>query len=352
MEYFVLLTTLFSLIFGLLFFVDSLPGQSYPYWLKLSLTILTMIVIVGGNVFVILMILYDIFVRRKKSKKKDKKKKEAEEKLKNFNKKQDQTLEFIHGTKILEQTELPWDVEYEYKFEIISESDDDDIDDHIHSLNDIFDDLLSTDRFKKKVDIAKRKGAKVGVKIVTKTSKVRNRLSKRFSRESIFEESLKNIKDFDNNNNSMKKRNSMVINLDAALDVLQRASEKKDEKADMKKRIDDKRKERMKAIKKKAGSKVVEMSKRKKSLDGLDSYGNSPLSPDLEENIFDNRRKSTDSDVAFIDKNNNLTKESYSPQSPDSTNLSSTYDESFYENKQLRGKRNNRSLSNDYDFNY
>eukprot|EP01080_Neovahlkampfia_damariscottae_P009960 gene9960-2279_t len=227
--------------------------------------------------------------------------------------------EFIHGTKILEQTELPWDVEYEYKFEILSESDEDDPDDHIHGLNDIFDDLFSTRRFKKKVDIAKRKGAKFGVKIVSNTSKVRSRLSKRYSRESMFEESLKNIKDFDESQQK-QKRSSMALNFDLALEKLQKASEKqtpKDEKVEIQKRIEEKRKERLNTIKKKAGSKVVEMRGRKKSLDGIDLIGTAHLSPDIQDNIlFDSRRRSQDSDISFINKRS---KESGSPGSPDST---------------------------------
>jgi hypothetical protein len=328
MEYFVLLTTLTSLIAGLLFFVDSLPGKAYPYALKFALVVFTLIVIIGGNIFVVLMILYDVFVRRKKSIKKEKKKKqELLEKLE-FNRKQDQTFESIHGRAFVEQTELPWDVEHEFKFELISSSDADDNDSHIKNMNDILEDLFSKSRFDKKVSIAKRKGAKLGVKIVTKTNNISRRMSTRMSQSE--------------NNNKSNPRLSRRLSVETTLDVLTKASQKDTnmtkEEISIQKRMEQKKKARLEAMKKKGGS-VFEVKEDQRELFDINT-----LSPGLEDKvIFDSRRSSVDSNsaIGFLKD-----KRSDSVGSEESSNLGTSYDENFNEMKVLNKRKN----SNTSDF--
>jgi hypothetical protein len=76
MEYIVLISTLLTLFFGLLFFVNEFPT---PAWRTFAI-VLTMIVIISCSVIVVLMVLFDMWTRRQKDNAKAKQRKEELEK--------------------------------------------------------------------------------------------------------------------------------------------------------------------------------------------------------------------------------------------------------------------------------
>jgi amino acid transporter len=99
LEYFVLISTLTVLFFGLLFFVDKFP----VFWdinLKVLLTVVSLIVIIGSTLFVIILILLDVRKRRQIDKKKRKLKKQKFEELKKKENDAEDILFLIHGKKL------------------------------------------------------------------------------------------------------------------------------------------------------------------------------------------------------------------------------------------------------------
>jgi len=195
MEYFVLVSTLISLFFGFLFFVDKIAA--FDVISKSILVILTMIIIIGANVFVVIMIIYDVFVRRKKERKRAKNKRKEREEIRRKARKR-REYEDKYGIVITNEIERAKDDKLlEYDFKII-ESPSDSEEDELSTINDIFDDLISIKRFYKKIWIAKKKGKKFSVKIIKGADKLTNRnSSKNLEKLSTFinVESTKEMKD-------------------------------------------------------------------------------------------------------------------------------------------------------------
>jgi hypothetical protein len=188
MEYFVLASTLISLFAGFLFFVDKL--YAFDVVAKYILIIFTMIVIIGANVFIVFMIAYDIFVRRKKERKREKNKKKLLNEIKAKERKRKE-YEKKHGLTSDEAPKPTTDDVGEFDFRIYetpSESEED----ALGTMNEIFDDLISIKRLKKKIFIAKKKGKKYSVKII----KGANSLSKKASGKRLSENLSKRISVF------------------------------------------------------------------------------------------------------------------------------------------------------------
>jgi hypothetical protein len=186
MEYFVLGSTLISLFAGFLFFVDKL--YAFNIVAKYMLIIFTMIVIIGANVFIVCMIAYDIFVRRKKERKREKNKRKLREEIKNKERKK-REYEKKHG--LTSDTPTTKDDVGEFDFKIYktpSESEED----GLSTMNEIFDDLISIQRLKKKIFIAKKKGKKYSIKII----KGANTISKKASGKRLSENLSKRISVF------------------------------------------------------------------------------------------------------------------------------------------------------------
>jgi hypothetical protein len=137
-----------------------------------------MIVIIGANIFVVFLIGYDILVRRKKERKREKNKRKLMEEIKRTEKKkqfsEESRFDSIRGM-VTEPTPLP---EYDFRiFEDGSESEED----HTTSLNEIFDDLVSFARFKKKIVSAQKKGKHFTIKIVESAISKRSSVGKSIS---------------------------------------------------------------------------------------------------------------------------------------------------------------------------
>lgn len=214
MEYFVLLVTVITMFFGLLFYSQQISGN-YTSSFKDFLTTITMIVIISSNILVILMVVYDIFVRRKKDKKKEKAKKKALEEIKEDTLKQQNVFDELHGVRIIdlekmEMESLPWDQEFKFKIsleeEIISE-------DETSTLNDILFDLFSWKRLKKKLYLLDKKRQKTQSKVMklvkVDESKLQDGLTKVIQRKSsLFE--LKDVFLDENSEEKEKKRISFI----------------------------------------------------------------------------------------------------------------------------------------------
>jgi hypothetical protein len=156
---------------GFLFFVDKL--YTFHVVAKSILVIFTMVVIIGANIFVVLLIGYDIFVRRKKERKREKKKRKLIKEIKSKEKKQldnESRFDSIRGM-VTEPTPLP-----EYKFRIFEDASESD-EDESSTLNEIFDDLISFERFKKKIVSVQKKGKKYTIKIIESADHISKRKS-------------------------------------------------------------------------------------------------------------------------------------------------------------------------------
>lgn len=154
MEYFVLIATLLSLFSGLLFYVDALPGKSFPNELKFLLIATTMIIVIGSNILVMGMFFFDILIRRKKDKKNIRKlRQELKQRLEN------------------ESEEKGEEKEYNYNEEIKEQSSDED---GTNSMNQIILDIFSLNRLKKNVANLDSKRKEIQQKVTTKVVQVTN----------------------------------------------------------------------------------------------------------------------------------------------------------------------------------
>eukprot|EP01080_Neovahlkampfia_damariscottae_P002563 gene2563-3525_t len=171
MEYFVLVATLISLMAGFLFFADKIvPFDAVA---KSILVIGTMIIIIGANIFVVIMIGYDIFVRRKKERKRAKNKRREREQIRRKQRRK-REYEERHGLVNISNNKL--DSQNEYDFRILDDPSESD-EDNLTTINAIFDDLISIDRVKKKIELIRRRGRKYTVKIVKGADKIATRAS-------------------------------------------------------------------------------------------------------------------------------------------------------------------------------
>jgi len=173
MEYFVLVSTLISLVAGFLFFADKIVP--FDIVAKSILVIFTMIVIIGANIFVVIMIIYDVFVRRKKEKKREKNKKREREEIR---KKEKRRLEYekIHGLINEEEEAIKKESIEEYDFRIFDEPSESE-EDNLTTINEILEDLISIQRVKKKIFLVKKRSKKYSIRIVHEANKLSKRAS-------------------------------------------------------------------------------------------------------------------------------------------------------------------------------
>jgi hypothetical protein len=169
MDYFVIIVTMTTLFFGLLFFVDRFPEGT-----KSPLEYLAFAVIIGSTLIVVSMILWDANTRRKNDKKKLKLKLRNILRNKEHNEDMRTLLVQLHERDekddMFHVTEVPWNVDYEYKL-LHFETDSETPEEVFTHMNDIFFNLLSWERIKRKLFLVRRKGMKTSSKIVKKFKK-------------------------------------------------------------------------------------------------------------------------------------------------------------------------------------
>jgi hypothetical protein len=170
MDYFIIIVTMTTLFFGLLFFVDDFPtGTKEPAeYISFSIMVISTFIVV-------VMILWDANTRRKNDKKKIKMK--LRKRLE-FQEHEDDTkvlLLQLHNIQNKDEDmfnvkELPWEVDHIFKF-MEFQTDSETPEEFFNSMNDIFENLFSYERFRRKFDLFKRKGKKTTSKIVKKFKK-------------------------------------------------------------------------------------------------------------------------------------------------------------------------------------
>jgi hypothetical protein len=170
MDYFIILVTMTTLFFGLLFFVDDFPtGTKEPAeYISFSIMIISTFIVA-------VMILWDANTRRKNDKKKAKMK--LRKRLE-FQEHEDDTrliLLQVHNIQNTDEDmfnvkELPWEVDHIFKF-MEFQTDSETPEEVFNSMNDIFENLFSYERLRKKFELFKRKGKKTTSKIVKKFKK-------------------------------------------------------------------------------------------------------------------------------------------------------------------------------------
>jgi hypothetical protein len=169
MDYFVIIVTMTTLFFGLLFFVDRFPEGT-----KGIAEYVAFLVIIGSTIIVVSMILWDANTRRKNDKKKLKAKLK---KINDFKEHEEDTRKLLIALHEKEMNDdlfhvkiVPWEVDYDYK-PIEFKTDSETPEENFSTMNDIFYDLLSPKRIYRKIFLLKRKGLKTSNKIIKKFKK-------------------------------------------------------------------------------------------------------------------------------------------------------------------------------------
>jgi membrane protein implicated in regulation of membrane protease activity len=141
MEYIMLMATILTLFFGLLF----LGSDALFPALKTFVEVLSVTVIIVSNVLVIIMTIWDIYVRQKNIGKRKKKERHLNEK-----------------NKVTEKLEDEEDYEFHFNWSKWNISSDED---SSLNMNEIIVDLFSFNRLKKKLFLINRKGKRVATKV-------------------------------------------------------------------------------------------------------------------------------------------------------------------------------------------
>jgi membrane protein implicated in regulation of membrane protease activity len=141
MEYIMLMATILTLFFGLLF----LGSDALFPALKTFVEVLSVTVIIVSNVLVIIMTIWDIYVRQKNIGKRKKKERLLNEK-----------------NKVTEKLEDEEDYEFHFNWSKWNISSDED---SSLNMNEIIVDLFSFNRLKKKLFLINRKGKRVATKV-------------------------------------------------------------------------------------------------------------------------------------------------------------------------------------------
>jgi hypothetical protein len=169
MDYFVIIVTMTTLFFGLLFFVDDFPAGTRQPAEYLSFSI-----IVISTFIVVLMILWDANTRRKNDKKKLRKK---ALKIAQLERAEIQNSAFLndlhnkmHDEDLFKFSQVPWDIDYEFQvfgFKTESETPEE----GFKTMNDIFYALISPQRIRRKLFLIRRKGKSTTSKVIKKFKK-------------------------------------------------------------------------------------------------------------------------------------------------------------------------------------
>jgi hypothetical protein len=179
MDYFIIIITMMTLFFGLLFFVDDFPTGT-----KEPAEYLAFFIMIFSTIVVVIMILWDANTRRVRSNEKLNPKKNDKKKLKMklkrklaFEEHEDDTRlllvqlhEIDEKEDLFHVKELPWDVDFQFKF-LEFQTDSETPEENFKSMNDIFENLFSFERLKRKFYLIKRKGGKTTSKIIKKLKK-------------------------------------------------------------------------------------------------------------------------------------------------------------------------------------
>jgi hypothetical protein len=169
MDYFVIIVTMTTLFFGLLFFVDDFPAGT-----KQPAEYLSFSIIIISTLIVVLMILWDANTRRKNDKKKLRKK---AMKIAQMERSEIENSAFLndlhnkmHDEDMFKLSQVPWDVDYEFQvfgFKTESETPEEDF----KTMNDIFYALISPQRIRRKLFLIRRKGKSTTSKVIKKFKK-------------------------------------------------------------------------------------------------------------------------------------------------------------------------------------
>jgi uncharacterized cupredoxin-like copper-binding protein len=204
MEYFILLSTLLTLMAGLLLFVVDRDGGStlvidpgLRNFLKSILPVITIILIVVSNVVVISMFLYDVYIRRKKDKIKLKNKRKLESEIMENEKKFAQQLDDLHGRSMNHMKNLPWETDHEFNF-TVNFHEDSEPEDASTSMNQIFEDIFSIKRGRRNLEKLTNSGRKAMMKFTKKL------IYKSTSQNEVTVEDVFNLKKMESNGFSIQ----------------------------------------------------------------------------------------------------------------------------------------------------
>jgi len=135
-----LLATLLTLFFGLLFLSSKFANDT----IRIFIEIISVTIIVLSNVIAIFMTIWDIYTRRKNIGKRAKREKRNT----------------LNETKIKHKSDEDFDFHYNWRKWNISSDEDSKL-----TMNQIFENLLSFERIKRKIYLITRKGKKVAKKV-------------------------------------------------------------------------------------------------------------------------------------------------------------------------------------------
>jgi hypothetical protein len=199
MEYFILLSTLLTLMAGLLLFVVDRSGGStlvidpgLSSFLKSVLPVITILLIVVSNVVVISMFAYDVYIRRKKDKIKLKNKRKLESEIIENEKKFARQLDDLHGRSMNQMKNLPWETEHEFNF-TVDFHEDSEPEDSSTTMNQIFEDIFSTKRGRRNLEKITNSGRKAIMKFT------KNLVYKSTSTSEVKVEDVFNLKKIESN---------------------------------------------------------------------------------------------------------------------------------------------------------
>jgi uncharacterized membrane protein (DUF106 family) len=188
MDYFILMSTLMTLFAGLLLFVVGRDGGAnlvidpgLKSFLNAFLPVITVMLIIGSNVVVISMFLFDVYVRRKKAKKRAKRKQKTAKEAQEHEQKLTDVLDDLHGNAMKNNNaDVPWETEHDFKFTLNFEEGSEP-EDASKSMNEILGDVLSLKRVKRKAFLISRAGKRAALKMVRKV-KMENLVSQSFGK--------------------------------------------------------------------------------------------------------------------------------------------------------------------------
>jgi hypothetical protein len=178
-----------TLFAGLLLFVVDRDGglvidPGLQNFLKFSLPVITILLIVFSNIVVISMFLFDAYIRRKKDKKKLKKKRKLEAEKMEIDRKMSAVLDDLHGRRMNHDEVVPWETEHDFKFTVNFEEEEEE-EDKLTTMNDIIEYVFSFRRGKRKAFLITRAGKRAALKIKKKKNSEGEESNENISKEFV-----------------------------------------------------------------------------------------------------------------------------------------------------------------------
>jgi amino acid transporter len=167
MDYFVILVTLSTLFFGLLFYVDKWPTTDLKYFAEW----LAFFMLVISTIIVILMILWDINSRRNHDRRRKKQQLRDLIEVKANDEKVVAVINALYDREkddVYMGFEMPWDKDFDFKPVSFKSESSSSGEDNSLTMNDIFADIFSYRRLKRRVDKFKKSGLKKSIMKVFK----------------------------------------------------------------------------------------------------------------------------------------------------------------------------------------